>query len=123
MGAFGAVGLFLAALGLFGLVNHLVVQRKQEIGLRIALGATPSGVVQTLVGEGIRLAGIGVALGLVGAVGMTQSLSGMLFGVQPTDPLALAGATLVVLLVAGVASYLPARRAAALSPMLALRTQ
>jgi putative ABC transport system permease protein len=113
----------LAALGLFGLVNHLVVQRKQEIGLRIALGATPSGVVQTLVGEGIRLAGIGVALGLVGAVGMTQSLSGMLFGVQPTDPLALAGATLVVLLVAGVASYLPARRAAALSPMLALRTQ
>jgi len=123
MGAFGAVGLFLAALGLFGLVNHLVVQRRQEIGLRIALGATPCGVVQTLVGEGIRLAGIGVALGLVGAVGMTRLLSGMLFGVQPTDPLALAGATLVVLIVAGIASYLPARRAAALSPMLALRTQ
>jgi putative ABC transport system permease protein len=123
MGAFGAVGLFLAALGLFGLVNHLVVQRRQEIGLRIALGATPYGVVQTLVGEGIRLAGIGVAFGLVGAVGMTQLLSGMLFGVQPTDPLALAGATLVVLIVAGIASYLPARRAAALSPMLALRTQ
>lgn len=84
MGAFGAVGLFLAALGLFGLVNHLVVLRRQEIVQRIALGATPYGVVQTLVGEGIRLAGIGVALGLVGAVGMTRLLSGMLFGVQPS---------------------------------------
>jgi predicted permease len=123
MGAFSAIGLFLAALGLFGLVNHLVVQRTQEIGLRIALGATPHGMVQTLIGEGIRLAGIGLAIGLVGAVGLTRSLSGMLFGVRPTDPLAFAAAVLVVLIVAGISSYLPARRAAALSPMVALRSQ
>ena len=123
MGVFGAVGLCLAALGLFGLVNHLVVQRRQEIGLRIALGATPSGVVWALVNEGLRLTGIGIAIGFVGAIGLTRLLSGMLFGVQPTDPLALTGAALVVLLVAAVASYLPARQAAALSPMLSLRAQ
>jgi putative ABC transport system permease protein len=123
MGAFGAVGLFLAAVGLFGIVNYLVAQRTQEIGLRIALGAAPRSIVQALVGEGLRLAGIGVVVGLVGAVGLTQLLSGLLFGVQPTDPLAFAAAILVVLMVAGLASYLPARRAAALSPMLALRIQ
>jgi putative ABC transport system permease protein len=123
MGAFGVVGLFLAALGLFGLVNHLVVQRTHEMGLRIALGAAPHRIVQALVGEGIRLAGIGVAVGLVGAVGLTQSLSGLVYGVQPTDPLAFAAAILLVLIVAAVASYLPARRAAALSPMVALRTE
>ncbi len=123
MSAFGLVGLFLAALGLFGLVNHLVTQRTQEIGLRIALGAAPQGIVQGLVGEGIRLAGIGVAIGLLGAVGLTQLLSGLLFGVRPTDPLAFAGAIVVVLSVAGLASYVPARRAAAMSPVLALRTE
>ncbi len=123
MGAFGAVGLFLAAVGLFGIVNYLVAQRTQEIGLRIALGAAPRSMVQVLVREGIRLAGIGVVVGLLGAIGLTQVLSGLLFGVRPTDPLAFAGAILLVLIVAGVASYLPARRAAALSPMVALRTE
>jgi putative ABC transport system permease protein len=123
MGAFGVIGLFLAALGLFGLINHLVVQRTHEMGLRIALGAAPHRIVQALVGEGIRLAGIGVGVGLVGAIGLTQSLSGLVYGVEPTDPLAFAGATLLVLIVAAVASYLPARRAAALSPMVALRTE
>jgi putative ABC transport system permease protein len=123
MGAFGVVGLFLAALGLFGLVNHLVVQRTHEMGLRIALGAAPHRIVQALVGEGIRLAGLGVVVGLFGAVGLTQSLSGLIYGVPATDPLAFAGAILLVLIVAAVASYLPARRAAALSPMVALRTE
>jgi putative ABC transport system permease protein len=123
MGAFGVIGLFLAALGLFGLINHLVVQRTREMGLRIALGAAPHRIVQALVGEGIRLAGIGVGVGLVGAIGLTQSLSGLVYGVEPTDPLAFAGAILLVLIVAAVASYLPARRAAALSPMVALRTE
>ncbi len=122
MGAFGAVGLFLAAVGLFGIVNYFVTQRTQEIGLRIALGAAPRSVVQLLVGEGIRLTGVGVLIGLLGAVGLTQVLSGLLFGVRPTDPLAFAGAIFLVLIVAGVASYLPARRAARLSPMVALRT-
>lgn len=123
MGAFSAVGLFLAAVGLFGIVNYLVTQRTREIGLRIALGAAPHSIVQVLVGEGIRLAVIGVAIGLIGADGLTQLLSGLLFGVRPTDPLAFAGAILLVLIVAGLASYLPARRAAALSPMVALRTE
>jgi ABC-type antimicrobial peptide transport system permease subunit len=123
MGAFGAVGLFLAAVGLFGIVNYLVTQRTQEIGLRIALGAAPHSMVQVFIGEGIRLAAIGVVIGLTGAIALTQLLSGLLFGVQPTDPLAFAGAILVVLLVAGLASYLPARRAAALNPMVALRNE
>ncbi len=123
MGVFGAVGLFLAAVGLFGIVNYLISQRTQEIGIRIALGAAPQSMVRSLVGEGIRLAGIGVAIGLVGAIGLTQLLSGLLFGVRPTDPLAFAAAILLVLTVAAVASYLPARRAAALSPMAALRTE
>jgi putative ABC transport system permease protein len=123
MGTFGVVGLFLAALGLFGLVNHLVVQRTHEMGLRLALGAAPHRIVQALVSEGIRLTGLGVVVGLFGAVGLTQSLSGLVYGVPATDPLAFAGAILLVLIVAAVASYLPARRAAALSPMVALRTE
>jgi putative ABC transport system permease protein len=123
IGTFGIVGLLLAALGLFGLVNHLVVQRTREIGVRVALGAAPHSIVRGLVAEGIRLAGLGVAIGVVGAIGLTQSLSGLVYGVQPTDPLAFAGAILLVLIVAAVASYLPARRAAALSPMVALRTE
>jgi ABC-type antimicrobial peptide transport system permease subunit len=107
MAAFGVIGQFLAALGLFGLVNHLVVQRTHEMGLRIALGAAPIRIVQALVGERIRLAGIGVAVGLVGAIGLTRALSGLMYGVQPADPLAFAGAILLVLMVAAVASYLP----------------
>lgn len=123
MGAFGVVGSFLAALGLFGLVNHLVVQRTQEIGIRVALGAAPQTIVRSLVREGVRLTGLGVAIGVVGAVGLTQSLSGLVYGVEPTDPLAFAAAILLVLIVATVASYVPARRAAALSPVVALRTE
>jgi ABC-type antimicrobial peptide transport system permease subunit len=79
--------------------------------------------VRDLVAEGIRLASLGVALGAIGAIGLTRLLSGLLFDVTPTDPLAFAGAIAVVLIVAGLASYLPARKAAALSPMRALRTQ
>jgi putative ABC transport system permease protein len=123
MGAFGAVGLFLAAVGLFGIVNYLVVRRTREIGVRIALGAAPHTMVRALVGEGLRLAAVGAAVGLMGAAGLTQLLSRFLFGVQPVDPLAFAGAILLVLIVAAVSSYLPARRVAALSPVLALRTQ
>jgi predicted permease len=123
IGTFGIVGLFLAALGLFGLVNHLVVQRTREIGVRVALGAAPHSIVRGLVGEGIRLTGLGVSIGVVGAIGLTQLLSGLVYAVQPTDPLAFAGAILLVLIVGAVASYLPARRAAALSPMVALRTE
>lgn len=123
MGVFGVVGLFLAAVGLFGIVNYLVVRRTREIDLRIALGAAPQGIVRSLVAEGLRLAGTGAAIGVIGAMGLTQLLSRFLFGVEPMDPLAVTGAILVVLLVAGIASYLPARRAARLSPMLALRSQ
>jgi putative ABC transport system permease protein len=123
MGAFGVIGLFLAAVGLFGIVNYLVARRTQEIGVRIALGAAPHTVVRVLVAEGIRLASLGVAVGAIGAIGLTRLLSGLLFDVTPTDPLAFAGAIAVVLIVAGLASYLPARKAAALSPMRALRTQ
>jgi putative ABC transport system permease protein len=123
MGAFGLVGLFLAGVGLFGIVTYLVARRTQEIGLRIALGATPHGMIRSLVADGIRLAVVGAAFGLVGALALMQVVSGFLFEVQPTDPIAFTIAIVVVLIVAGVASYLPARRAASLSPMHALRVQ
>jgi putative ABC transport system permease protein len=123
MGVFGVVGLFLAAVGIFGIINYLVARQTQEIGLRIALGAQPQNMVYAIVGEGVRLAGIGAAIGLVGAAVTTQLLSGFLFEVGPTDPIAYAGAIMVVLIVAAVASYMPARQAASLSPMLALRIQ
>jgi putative ABC transport system permease protein len=123
MGVFGGAGLFLAAVGLFGLMNYLVTRRTREIGLKIALGAAPESLVHAIVGEGFRLAAIGVAIGLAGAAALTQLLSGFLFGIGPTDPVAYGGAIAAVLLVSAVASYAPARKAASLSPMLALRAQ
>ena len=123
MSVFGVVGLFLASVGMFGLIKYLVERRTRELGLRMALGAAPHRLLRALIGEGLRLAATGALIGVVGALGLTRLLSTLLFGVPPADPASFVGAIVVVLVVAGLASYLPARKVVAASPMLALQSQ
>ena len=121
---FSALGLFLAALGLYGVITRLVMQRTPEIGVRIALGAQLSDVVTLFVGTGFRLALIGAGLGLLGSIGMNV-LMGALFnnGTVQLDYLTLPVTTVLLVLVALLASYLPARRAAKVDPIVALRAE
>ncbi len=117
----GALGVFLAALGIYGVLSYSVNQRVREIGIRIALGAQPAQVLQLVVGQGLRLAVIGAAVGTGAALVVTQWMSSLLFGVKATDPLTFAGVVLLVMLVALLAAYIPARRAMRVDPMVALR--
>jgi predicted permease len=123
VGSFGTIGLFLAAIGLFGLLSFSVAGRTREIGVRVALGASRRQVVALVVGEGLRLLGAGIAVGLLAALGATRLLRGLLHGLSATDPVTFVGVPLLLALVALIAVYLPARRAAALDPMTALRRQ
>ena len=119
--AFAGLALTLAAIGLYGLMSYAVGQRTHEIGIRMALGAERWGVLRLILRQGLVLTVVGAGLGLAGALGMTRLLAGMLYGVAPTDPLTFAAVSAVLLIVAGVASYIPARRASRLDPMAALR--
>jgi len=121
VGAFAALALVLAALGLYGVVAYSVARRTQEIGVRIALGATGPGVLRLVVGQGMRLMAAGVAAGLAGAWGVTRLLASLLYGVSPTDPVAFSLAAVLLGLVALLAAALPAWRASRLDPMTALR--
>ena len=121
VGAFAALALVLAALGLYGVVAYSVARRTQEIGVRIALGATGPGVLRLVVGQGMRLVAAGVAAGLAGAWGVTRLLASLLYGVSPTDPVAFSLAAVLLGLVALLAAALPAWRASRLDPMTALR--
>ena len=120
---FGLLALALAAIGLYGVVAYGVEQRQRELGIRIALGANSVDVVKMVVGQGSRIALVGVGLGLVGAVGLTRLIRGMLYNVTPTDPATLATIAVLLAAVAMVASYLPARRAARVDPLDALRSE
>jgi len=122
-GALGVVGLLLASVGLYGIIAYSVGRRTREIGIRLALGARGSGVVGMIVREGMRLAGIGVIIGLLLAAAVTRLISGFLFSVSPLDGVTFAGMSLLFVVVALVASYLPARRAAAADPMVILRAE
>ncbi len=121
LGAFAATALLLAALGLYGVMSYTVAQRTREMGIRLALGAQPAALMRLVVGQSLRLALLGLALGLVAALGVTRLLGAMLYGVSPIDPTTLASVSGLLLLVAALAGYLPARRAGRVDPMVALR--
>ena len=121
LGAFGVTALVLAAIGLYGVTAASVRQQTREVGVRMALGATPARVLRLVLGEAGAVVGIGVALGIVGAAAASRLLASLLFEVRPGDPLTLAGVSLVLVAVALVAAYVPARRAARVDPVQALR--
>jgi putative ABC transport system permease protein len=120
-GAFAAIALVLAAVGVYGVISYSVSQRTQEIGVRVALGAQRGDVLRLIVGHGALLGGIGIAIGLLGALGVTRFLRTILFGVSPFDPASFLGVALMLTTIALLASYIPARRAARVDPVEALR--
>ena len=123
LGLFAALALVLASVGIYGLVAYSVTQRTHEIGVRVALGAQKGDVLALIVGEGMTLALLGVGIGLAGALALTRMMSGLLFAVSPTDPATFATITVILALVALAASYVPARRAARVNPLAALRSE
>ena len=118
---FALTALLLAGLGIYGVISYMVSERTHEIGIRLVLGAQRENIMQMIVNQGLRLAITGAALGLVGAAIVSRLMAGLLYGVRPTDPLAFVGVALLLIGVALLACYLPARRALRVDPMVALR--
>jgi putative ABC transport system permease protein len=121
LGTFGGLALVLAIIGIYGVISYSVVQRTHEIGVRMALGARPFDVMRLVIGQGGRLALIGIVFGLAGAWGVTRVLRTLLFEIKPTDPATFVGVAILLMIVAVLASYIPARRAMRVDPMIALR--
>jgi predicted permease len=121
LGAFGLIALFLAAIGIYGVTSYAVAQRTREIGIRIALGAQLSDILKLILSNGVKLTAIGVVIGLAGAFLLTRALTSLLSGVSATDPATFVSVSVLLVVVALLASYLPARRATKVNPLIALR--
>ena len=123
LGVFGLVALMLAAIGVYGITSYAVAQRTHEIGVRLALGAQLSDVLRLVLRQGLKLTIIGAALGLLGAYVATRAITSVLYGVSATDPLTFVSVSGLLILVALIASYVPARRATKVEPLVALRNE
>ena len=121
LGAFAVVAMILAAVGIYGVVSYNTNQRRHEIGLRMALGAGRLDVIRLVVGRGMAMVLAGAAIGLVIGLGLSLFVSSLLYKISATDPLTYVFSTLILLLVAALASYIPARQAIKLNPMTCLR--
>jgi predicted permease len=121
LGVFAGLALVLSSVGIYGVISYLVGQRTREIGIRVALGARRTDVLRLVLGHGVKMALIGVAIGLVASLGLTRLMANMLYGVSPVDPLTFLGVALILTFVALAACYIPARRAMRVDPMVALR--
>ena len=118
---FATTALLLSSVGIYGVLSYTVAQRTREVGIRMALGASQGQIVWEVLGSGMRLASIGLAIGLASALAATRLLSSLLYSVRPTDTITFSAVSLILLVVALIASYLPARRATRVDPMVALR--
>lgn len=121
LGIFAGFAVLLAAVGVYGVIAYFASQRTHEIGIRMALGAMPSGILRLLMGEAALIVLHGLAVGVVGALAVTRYLTNLLFKIRPTDPTTIVVVSLVLGVVAAAASYLPARRAMRVDPMVVLR--
>jgi ABC-type antimicrobial peptide transport system permease subunit len=120
---FAALALIQALIGIYGVMSYAVTQRRQELGIRMALGAHSGNILSLVLKRGMKLTLIGLALGLIGAVASTRLLRDMLFGIKPFDPLTFAAMTLLLVCISLVACFLPARRATKVDPMNVLRNE
>jgi putative ABC transport system permease protein len=123
LGLFGGLALLLSAAGIYGVMAYGVAQRKNELGLRLALGAQPHDVMNLILRQGLRLISVGLVLGLVSALALTRLMKSLLFGVNATDAVTFAAVTLLLLVVALLACLIPARRATRVDPLATLRQE
>jgi putative ABC transport system permease protein len=123
LSTFAAIALALAAVGIYGVLAYVVSQRTREIGIRLAIGADRSQLLGMVLRQGLSLAAIGIAAGLIGAFALTRLMESLLYKVRPNDPITFTAVAAGLMLIAAVASFLPARRATRVSPMTALRAE
>jgi len=115
------LAVFVASIGLYGVMSYLISQRTREFGIRVAVGASTGALLRLVLGQALKLVSIGISLGLVGAMVLAKSIAGLLYGITPFDTATFASMSLLLAVVAFAASYIPARRAASVDPMVALR--